>query len=43
MWGSHIGLGVTTVVKHGGLYPVVLLAFGFGLGQGEWVLVVEQT
>lgn len=39
MWGSHIGLGVTTVVKHGGLYPVVLLAVGFGLGQGEWVLV----
>ena len=39
MWGSHIGLGVTTVVTHGGLYPVVLLAVGFGLGQGEWVLV----
>jgi len=39
MWGSHIGLAVTTVVTHGGLYPLVLLAIGLGLGQGEWVLV----
>ncbi|MCY3838039.1 MAG: hypothetical protein OXH09_05220 [Gammaproteobacteria bacterium] len=39
MWGSHIGFAVTTVVTHGGLYPLVLLAVGLGLGYGEWVLV----
>ena len=39
MWGSHIGLAVTTVVTHGGLYPLVLAAFASGLGSGEWVLV----
>ncbi len=39
MWGSHIGLAVTTVVTHGGLYPLILLAVGLGLCPGEWVLV----
>lgn len=39
MWGSHIGLAVTTVITHGGLYAIVLIAFGGGLGNGEWMLV----
>lgn len=30
MWGSHIGLGVATVVKHGGFF--VLIAFTMALG-----------
>ena len=39
MWGSHIGLAVTTVITHGGLYALVLIAFSYGLGNGEWILV----
>lgn len=39
MWGSHIGLALTTVITHGGLYPLVLIAFASGLGNGEWILV----
>ncbi|MYD44878.1 MAG: hypothetical protein F4W92_00780 [Gammaproteobacteria bacterium] len=39
MWGAHIGLAVTTVIKYGGLYCLVLVAFGFGIGMGEWLLV----
>ena len=39
MWGSHIGLAVTTVIKHGGLYPILVIAFAVGLGGGEWLLV----
>lgn len=30
MWGAHIGIGVATVVKHGGFF--VLIAFAFLLG-----------
>ena len=39
MWGSHIGLAVTTVITHGGLYPLLLIALASGLGNGEWILV----
>lgn len=39
MWGAHIGLAVTTVVTYGGLYCLALVAFGAGLGSGEWILV----
>lgn len=39
MWGSHIGLAVTTVITHGGLYAIVLIVFSEGLGSGEWILV----
>lgn len=39
MWGAHIGLGVTTVITYGGLYCVLLLAFGLGIGIGEWIMV----
>lgn len=39
MWGAHIGLALSTVVTYGGLYCLLLVVFGFGLGFGEWVLV----
>ncbi|MDE0035962.1 MAG: hypothetical protein OXU77_00205 [Gammaproteobacteria bacterium] len=39
MWGAHIGLALTTVITHGGLYPLVLIAFASGLGSGEWILL----
>ncbi len=39
MWGSHIGLAVTTVMTHGGLYPILIVVFAIGLGGGEFVLV----
>lgn len=38
MWGAHIGLGLTTVITHGGLYALVLVAFAGGLGNGEWII-----
>ena len=34
------GLALTTVITHGGLYPLVLIAFASGLGNGEWILVL---
>ena len=39
MWGAHIGLAFLTVIKHAGLYPLALIAAGYGLGGGEFVLV----
>ena len=39
MWGAHIGLALTTVITHGGLYALVLAAFARGLGGGEWIIV----
>ena len=39
MWGAHIGLAVTTVITHGGLYALLLIALASGLGKGEWTLV----
>ena len=39
MWGSHIGLAVATVVTHGGLYPLLVLAVAHGASYGEWILV----
>ena len=39
MWGSHIGLAVATVITHGGLYPLLVLAVAHGTSYGEWVLV----
>lgn len=39
MWGAHIGLTLLTVITHGGLYPLVLIAIGLGLGSGEWIFV----
>ena len=39
MWGAHIGLGITTVITYGGLYCILLVAFGLGVGRGEWMLV----
>lgn len=39
MWGSHIGLAIATVITHGGLYALALIAFSSGLGSGEWLLV----
>lgn len=39
MWGAHIGLALTTVITHGGVYALVLIAFAAGLGKGEWIMV----
>lgn len=39
MWGAHIGLGVATVVKHGGLYIVVAAAALVGPKLGALVMV----
>ena len=39
MWGSHIGLAVTTVITHGGLYPILFIVAAVGLGGGECLLV----
>ena len=39
MWGAHIGLALTTVITHGGVYALVLIAFAGGLGNGEWIMV----
>ena len=35
MWGAHIGLALTTVITHGGLYALVLAAFACG----RWLLL----
>ena len=37
MWGAHIGVGLVTVVRHGGLYVLVVLCATFGLQGGEYV------
>ena len=39
MWGAHIGLALATVITHGGLYPILIVAGGLGLGGGAAVLV----
>lgn len=39
MWGAHIGIGLLTVIKHGGIYPLVMLCAGIGFGGGEYGLV----
>ncbi len=43
MWGAHIGLGVATVIKHGGLFVVIALTlaggslYGIALFGAFWV------
>ena len=39
MWGAHIGLAVATVITHGGLYPILIIVGGVGLGSGAAVLM----
>lgn len=39
MWGAHIGLAVTTVITYSGLYGIILVVFGAGIGTGAWLLV----
>ena len=39
MWGAHIGLGISTVITYGGVYCVLLVAFGLGIRGGEWMLI----
>ncbi len=39
MWGAHIGLALSTVVTYSGLYCLLLVVFGAGFGNGEWIFV----
>ncbi|MCY3627459.1 MAG: hypothetical protein OXG88_07460 [Gammaproteobacteria bacterium] len=39
MWGAHIGLALTTVITYGGLYCLMVITFGLGVGMGEWLFV----
>jgi hypothetical protein len=39
MWGSHIGLGVATVITHGGLFIVAALALALGPTLGSVLFV----
>jgi hypothetical protein len=39
MWGAHIGLGLATVVQHGGLFVVLLLAFALGPAEATFLVV----
>lgn len=39
MWGSHIGLGVATVVAHGGIYVLTALALALGPVAGATIFV----
>lgn len=39
MWGAHIGLGFATVIQHGGLFAVALMASSAGSVQGAVLLM----
>jgi hypothetical protein len=38
MWGAHIGIGLATVIRHGGYYPLVLLALVLGPIKGATIM-----